>query len=376
MSPQFRKKARSLLILFFLIYLGFTLIPGAMYGAYRLHESEDSPASPSPGASPSPQASPSPTVEISPSPASTPQAAAAIPDFLDGYTLPSASPAPNDEEDVFTLYDTATGETLEVTAEEFLPAALACEMDLSAPDEALKAQAVALYTFYSYKRNQNEGEDADFACDTENWLVYVPQSAMEERWGEDFSTYYEKLQEITAAVKGQILTWEGEPICASFFAISAGNTESSLNVWQEDFPYLQAVASPGDCFSSGYLSTVTLTGEELRQNAETCWGDQVDFSGPEEEWITELEVSPSGYVLSAQVGGRTCTGEELRETLGLRSACFQMEYDQDMFRFTVHGWGHGVGMSQAGAIFLANQGSTYQDILAHYYPGATLEETT
>ena len=69
-----------------------------------------------------------------------------------------------------------------MTAEEFLPAALACEMDLSAPEEALKAQAVALYTFYSYQRAQHQGEAAHFACDTANWLVYVPQSALEERW--------------------------------------------------------------------------------------------------------------------------------------------------------------------------------------------------
>ena len=120
---------------------------------------------------------------------------------------------------MFTLYDTSTGETFDVTAEEFLPAALACEMDLSAPDEALKAQAVALYTFYSYQRSQNTGEGADFACDSANWLVYVPRSAMEERWGKSFSATFEKLQSITSQVQGQLLTWEGEPICAAFFAV-------------------------------------------------------------------------------------------------------------------------------------------------------------
>ena len=91
------------------------------------------------------------------------------PGFLEGRE-PPLSPTPT-EGDVFTLYDTSTGETFDVTAEEFLPAAMACEMDLSAPDEALNAQAVALYTFYSYQRSQNTGEGADFACDSANWPV-------------------------------------------------------------------------------------------------------------------------------------------------------------------------------------------------------------
>lgn len=401
MSPQIRKKARSLLILFLLLYAAFTLIPAGVYGAYRLQNrnsssvqtavtpSSDSStgtaSSPAPssvesasGESPTEEtpaeesssqeaSSPDSSLESSPSPTE-------IPGFLEGHTLPSASPSQEEEE--FTLFDTATGETFSVSVSEFLPAALACEMDLSAPEEALKAQAVALYSFYSYQKSQNQGESADFACDTANWLVYVPQSAMEERWGEDFSTYYQKLTDIVSSVKGQLLTWESEPICAAFFAISGGNTESAFHVWGEDFPYLQSQSSPGDCFAAGYLSQVSLTAEEIRQTAEGLWSGEVDFSGPEEDWICALDTSPSGYVNSAQVGGRTCSGEELREAFGLRSACFQLAYSQGTFQFTVHGWGHGVGMSQAGAIFLANQGADYQEILAHYYPGATLEGTS
>ena len=222
-----RKRLRGLLLLFLLLYAGFTLIPAGVYGVSRLPAAESSVSQEEALSSQAPSPSPSPS---------------ALPGFLEDLSL--STPAP--EEDAFTIYDTATGSTLEVPAEEFLPAALACEMDLSAPEEALKAQTVALYTFYSYQRAHSSGEGADFACDTANWLVYVPQSAMEQRWGEDFSSYYETLQAIAASVKGQVLTWEGEPICAAFFAISGGATETAGNVWTEDLPYLQAVASPGD----------------------------------------------------------------------------------------------------------------------------------
>ena len=235
MSSAPRKKLRSLLLLFLLLYAVFTLVPAGVYGAYRL---QNTPA----GTSPSPEASPSPQASLPPaaSPSLSPEGAGAetVPGFLESRPLPEAAPSPA-LEDVFTLYDTATGETFQVTAEEFLPAALACEMDLSAPEEALKAQVVALYSFYSYQRAQNTGNEADFACDTANWLVYVPQSAMEERWGEDFASLYERLQNVVGSVQGQVLIWEGEPICAAFFAISGGNTESSQQVWGQELPYLQ-----------------------------------------------------------------------------------------------------------------------------------------
>lgn len=203
--------------------------------------------------------------------------------------------------------------------------------------------------------------------------MYAPPQAFQERWGEGFQGYAARLQELTDAVAGQCLTWEGQPICAAFFAISGGATASASHVWGQEVPYLQAVASPGDAFAQGYLSTVHFTAEELQAAAAAAWGEDLDFSGPAETWVTEISASPSEYVASAQVGGKTVTGEELREAFGLRSACFQLQVKDGVFQFAVHGWGHGVGMSQAGAAFLANQGFSYQEILAHYYPGTTLE---
>ena len=339
MLSQLLRKSRPFLWLFLLLYAAFTLIPAGVSALAR---------GKAPDASPSPQEPPG---------------------FLEEWQ----SPSPQPEEASFTLYDSATGETFSVSEEEFLPAALACEMDLSAPDEALKAQAVALYTFYCYQRDRNHSGGADFACDTANWLVYVPQSAMEERWGENFSVYYEKLQAIGKEVQGQLLTWEGEPIQACFFAISGGSTASAQEVWGQEVSYLPAVASPGDCFSDGYLSTVSMSSQQLQEAAQAAWGEGLDFSGPQEEWISHLETGPSGYVTTATVGGKEVTGEELREAFGLRSACFTMAWQDGNLTFTVRGWGHGVGMSQAGAMYLANQGADYPEILAHYYPGTVLE---
>ena len=66
------------------------------------------------------------------------------------------------------------------------------------------------------------------------------------------------------------------------------------------------------------------------------------------------------------------TGADIREKLDLRSACFDVKFENDAFTFTVYGYGHGVGMSQYGANYMAQQGSSYEEILKHYYKGVEI----
>lgn len=66
------------------------------------------------------------------------------------------------------------------------------------------------------------------------------------------------------------------------------------------------------------------------------------------------------------------TGTQLREALGLRSAAFTLDVVNGCFEITTKGYGHRVGMSQYGAEAMAAAGSSYADILSHYYPGTEL----
>lgn len=340
-----------------ILYAAIVLLPACVYAFSKRHSAK---------------ASSSSDLEkpISAMAQSSSAPAVSLPAFLDrGVPGQNKSPSALSETDVFSLYDHATGEKLSVPASRLLPAAIACEMDLSAPKEALKAQAVACYTLFSRKRAAGEVIE----CDSSRWLVWVPEEAMQTRWGEDFESNLEILKTAANEVAGELLQWEGQPILAAYFAISSGSTETAAAVWGTDLPYLQAAASPGDLFSSGYASTVTLTPQEFKEAASSYFTEvSLDFSGPEEQWLTELTYTPSGYVSSAHLGGKTVTGTDLRSAFSLRSACFQVEKTEEGFCFTVHGWGHGVGMSQAGAMFLAKRGESYRDILSYYYPGTTL----
>ena len=77
--------------------------------------------------------------------------------------------------------------------------------------------------------------------------------------------------------------------------------------------------------------------------------------------------------MTAVVGGKAVSGGEIRKALGLRSSNFDLAYNDGNFTFTVRGYGHGIGMSQYGADYLAGQGKNYKEILLHYYPGCTVE---
>ncbi len=288
--------------------------------------------------------------------------------FLDEVPLP-VSPQTDEQEDAFALYDVATDESIRLSARELLIGAVACEMDLFSPREALKAQAVACYTLFCRKRGNGE----TIICDSEQWSVWTDEGHMRTRWGEDTDRLLALLDEVASETEGQVLEYEGQPILAAYFAISAGATEDAENVWQDSVPCLTSVASPGDAFSDGFLSEAVLTQEEFLEIASRLFPDGApDTDLPPEKWLDSVEYTPSGYVKAAKLFGKEFTGPELRNAFDLRSAAFSVDFTEGSFHFRVKGWGHGVGMSQAGAVFLAKRGVGYEDILSSYYPGAEL----
>ena len=73
-----------------------------------------------------------------------------------------------------------------------------------------------------------------------------------------------------------------------------------------------------------------------------------------------------------QLGGATVEGTAVRELFGLQSTNFTVTTTEDSITFHTIGYGHGVGLSQYGAKYMAEQGSDYQEILSHYYQDAVL----
>ncbi|MBQ5840402.1 MAG: stage II sporulation protein D [Clostridia bacterium] len=267
-------------------------------------------------------------------------------------------------------------EVVALTERDFLLRTLALEMSPTVHTEALKAQTVAAYTYYSRRRAiQNEKPDAslkgaDFVTPADSFPTDYTDEALKQRWGDKYDAYRQKLEGAVDSVTGYTLQRDGALIDACYFAISNGSTESAATVWGADIPYLQAVASPGDRLAPDYCSTLTLTPTQV----QTALAAEAAVTLPDDPaaWFGKPTLSAAGTVDTIPVGGTTLKGTQVRQLLGLRSATFTVDYDKERFTFTVYGYGHGVGMSQYGADYLARQGYTYEEILQYYYQGVTL----
>lgn len=262
------------------------------------------------------------------------------------------------------VYLTEEKKTVEVSIEEYLLGVVACEMSADAHSEALKAQAVAAYTYAYRKHLQNAAAEYDITTDSSLDQGYLSEAKRSEKWGDQTASKTERVRQAVSAVKNQVIVYKGEPILAAYHAISPGNTETAANVWGTDYPYLQSESSVSDLLAPDYLSEVRKTPEEFK-TAMTTLG--ITPTGEVAAYIGASEKSVAGTVLHITLCGKELTGAAVRDAFSLRSAAFDLKYEDGAFVFSVMGYGHGVGMSQFGADYMAKQGSDYKEILAAYY---------
>lgn len=277
----------------------------------------------------------------------------------------------------FKLLDASTGKITVLSSEEYLIGAVFGEMPVSFEPEALKAQAIAAFT-YAVRRKISESSSpapelkgADFSNDSTKYQAYFSPKEAKEFYGDEYEAGLEKITAAVKAVEGELIIFENEPIIAAFHSMSSGKTESAKNVWGQDISYLTPVESQGDVLADNYIEEKTFTPAELSARLTESI-DGVSLPEEKEGWIIISSHSESGTVLSLCAGGINLTGARLREILSLRSACFDCYFDGEEFHFLTRGSGHGVGMSQYGANAMALQGKGYEEIILHYYPGTSI----
>ena len=225
--------------------------------------------------------------------------------------------------------------------------------------EAIKAQAVAAYTYIKYYEQKGE-------CAKIGTKGNVPELVIE----------------CVNAVDGLAIYYDDKYIMSSFSASTGGYSAASKNVWGGDLPYLQSVKNDYDQFDSkNYGKVTTYTVDEIRKKIESK--TDIKLSDNYSEWIRVLsyndnifagQLSIDGHT-SAHIGGkdRTITGHVFRTYVSIRSTAFTVSYADGVFTFTTYGYGHGVGMSQVGANLYATYGGyTFDQILHHYYTGVTI----
>ena len=252
--------------------------------------------------------------------------------------------------------------TWELSMEEYLVYKLESVMDDTYEEEALKAQAVLIRTeIIEAQREQGGGP------------LIVSGEGLEKWYEADGKMLKELLpyEEAAEETNGLYLCYQGEPIQASYFKISNGQTRDAGEVWQtKKFPYLTSVSCVQDKAAQDYHSEAAVSKVHFLTEIQTLIGEEypvqelwegIQFTYDDAGYVTNVLFSVEGE----EVG--QMEGEAFRHLFGLASASFEAEQTDTQIVFHVTGVGHGFGMSQYGANCRAVNGESYDRILKDFF---------
>ncbi len=239
-----------------------------------------------------------------------------------------------------------------VPVEEYLMAVLGSEMPATFPEEALKAQAVAARTYALQRKIGAWGKPYHLSATV---LSQVYGGARAE---------HERTRAAVRATVGEILVYRMEPIEAYFHSSCGGRTETGLAALGREMPYLPSVSCPCQEVNRSEWN-LTLERADLAKLLKRA--DALSIAGRDGSGRV------SALTLESDSERRTLAGTEFRRLMGydkVRSLAFTLESKGPRFLLEGKGYGHGAGLCQWGAKALAERGSTYSEILSHYFPGA------
>ena len=271
----------------------------------------------------------------------------------------------------------------------YLTGVLPHEIGANSPLEALKAQAVIARTWAIYNSNRFEA-DKFHICVTTQCQVYKPQIPNEN------------IEKAIIDTKNKVLVFDGKPINAFYHASNGGISASSSESWKmRDYPYFTSEFDL-NTFDKKYTYTTIKRREELKNFLQS---DSNKFFGKDHylfRWkrkVSNKEIlnllrkndllSKNSEIIDLKVIERGTSGralkleisqinpmrnivlvkDDIRKSLNfLPSNLFIIDkLNDNLWVFSGGGFGHGVGLSQSGAIEMAKIGYPYQKILKQYY---------
>ena len=260
---------------------------------------------------------------------------------------------------------------VQVTAlSEFAPAS----GEPSLVERMLEVQSVVsrTYALAHLGRHAREGFDL---CSSTHCQLFEPARLRSSRWAA-------ASLEAGRRTRNAVLMYGNVAADALFHADCGGRTSAAAAVWGgSGFPYLRSAVDGGPAGKAHdswrYEITRTTLLRALNGDARTRVGDRLDS-------IEVLDRDEAGRAGRIALHGRTVAvlrGEELRAILSralgprsVRSTWFRVDHDGPSFVFSGRGFGHGVGLCQAGALARLRAGEDLRAVLRHYFPGTTLRK--
>lgn len=240
---------------------------------------------------------------------------------------------------------------------DYITGVVASEMPALFNEEALKAQAVAARSFATSKMENNFLELTSGISDQ----VYSTNYKLKEKWADDYNKYYNKISDCVKTTHNEVIKRDNKILRTYYFSMSNGYTENSQTVFNDTT--FTSVKSLENEDTPNYKVQKTFSSSELNKLLNVSSID-----------IQNIERSETNHVKSITINNKTYTGIEFRKLLNLRSTDFTIEKKDNNYVITTIGYGHGVGMSQYGANQMAKEGSSYKEILNHYYENTEISE--
>lgn len=278
--------------------------------------------------------------------------------------------------DTIKLLHKKTDKIEQVPLDEYIVHVVSAEMPVRFGIEALKAQSIVARTYTIYKvTTSSKHKGADICDDSTCCQAWISKEDRFNYWKEtEAQENWNKIVKAVNETKGKIITYQGKPINAFFHANSGGKTEVPFFVWGgSNYPYLQVVETSGEANYKDYQSEASFTQKELEKIMKSKYKNfKINFK--EKDCIRIEKRDSSDRVITVKIGNVKLSGVETRSLLKLRSTNFTVETKDNKIKFSVVGYGHGVGMSQTGADALAKQGKKCEEIIKHFYKDVEITE--
>jgi stage II sporulation protein D len=238
-----------------------------------------------------------------------------------------------------------------IDLELYIMGVLEAEAGPSAPDDFYKAQAIICrtYAIRNFEKHISEGFNL---CDNVHCQAYKGM----HHWNEDI--------EIAVEVTGGLIITDSDsvPVNAAFHSNSGGETQGSEKIWLTGTTYLKAVLDPFSIGQPNEKWQMEISAEQwleyLKKNGFTI-SKKPDYK--------RYENNQQHRVRYYQVDKDKIEYKKIREDWNLKSTFFSIVYNDGFYLLKGKGYGHGVGLSQEGAINMARKGYHYTEILNFYY---------
>src|SRR5271166_6365023 len=252
--------------------------------------------------------------------------------------------------------------------EEYVAGVLAGETGNFKSDEALKAMAVAARTFAMHFGSRHALDGFEF-CDTTH-CQDLRIAGIDEH-----------LRNIAASTAGEILWYDGEPAAAYYAANCGGTSEDGRFILGNDEARAPFLRQHSDQYCVRNGGTQWRSEVSKRDLQRALAADGIVVPGTLRS-VEVLHRTPSGRVEFLRITGSgnvTVPALMFRSAIGrnigwdrLKSNLYDVSDEGNRLVFHGRGSGHGVGLCQIGAEVMGEEGHSYREILAFYYPGTKL----